>query len=67
MMSELARDFFRDNPALAGPLIAMVLFTMVFLAGVWRALRADRTHVDRMAQLALEGDGAVPSEEVDRG
>jgi hypothetical protein len=60
MMSDLARDFFSHNPALAGPLIAMALFGLVFLAAAYRAARADKGHVDRMARLALEGDG--PSE-----
>lgn len=66
MMSELARDFFSDNPAMAGPLIAMLLFATVFAAAVYRAFRADKQHVDKMARLALEGDGAG-NEEVTHG
>ena len=57
MMSELARSFFSDNPAIAGPLIAIVVFTLVFVSAVVRVLRANREHVDRMARLPLEGDG----------
>ncbi len=67
MMSELARDFFSHNPAMAGPLIAMVLFAVVFLAAVYRAMRADRTHIEKMAHLALEGDAAPVTEEVSHG
>ena len=57
MMGELARDFFSENPAIAGPLIAMLLFTTVFVAAVVRVMRAKREHVDRMAHLPLEGEG----------
>ena len=63
MMSEMARDFFSDNPAIAGPLIAMLVFTLVFAAAVVRVIRAQREHVDRMAHLPLEGDDM----EVERG
>ena len=59
MMSDMARDFFSHNPLLAGPLIAMLLFTAVFAAAVVRVVRAKREHVDRMAQLPLEGEGEV--------
>ena len=59
MMSDLARDFFSNNPMLAGPLIAMLLFTAVFVAACVRVVRANREHVDRMAQLPLEGETEV--------
>lgn len=59
MMSEMARDFFSNNPLVAGPLIAMLLFSAVFLAAIVRAFRAKREHVDRMAQLPLEGESEV--------
>lgn len=57
MMSDMARDFFGDNPLLAGPLIAMLLFTAVFVAACVRVIRSKAEHVDRMAQLPLEGEG----------
>ncbi len=57
MMSEMARDFFGNNPALSGPLVAMLLFTVVFALASVRALRAERTHVDRLARMPLEGEG----------
>lgn len=57
MMSDLARDFFSDNPMLAGPLIAMLLFTAVFVAACVRVIRANRDHVDRMAQMPLDLEG----------
>ena len=66
MMSELARDFFSDNPAIAGPLVAMVLFGVVFAAAIVRVLRTEKSHVNKMAHLPLEGDG-VMDEEVQHG
>jgi hypothetical protein len=53
-MTEMARDFFGHNPALAGPLIAMLLFTVVFVLAAVRAMRAERAHVDRLAGLPLD-------------
>lgn len=59
MMSEMTRDFFSDSPLLAGPLIAMLLFCTVFVLAVVRVLRAERAHVDAMANLPLEGESEV--------
>lgn len=61
-MGEMARDFFSDNPALSGPLIAVVLFTVIFVVASIRAFAADRAHVDRLARLPLEGEGNVEEE-----
>ncbi len=55
-MGEMARDFFSDNPATSGPLIAMLLFVTIFVVASIRAWRADAAHVDRVARLALEGE-----------
>ena len=59
MMSDMARDFFSDNPLIAGPLIAMLLFSAVFLAACVRVIRAKTEHVEKMAQLPLEGETEV--------
>ena len=59
-MSELAREFFAENPFIAGPTIAIVLFTAVFLIAVLRAARMSRQEVERMSNLVF--DGARPSE-----
>lgn len=64
MMSEMARDFFSDNPAIAGPLVAMLLFTVVFAVAAVRALRAERAHVDRLSRLPLEGEADSMEEEL---
>jgi uncharacterized membrane protein (DUF485 family) len=55
-MGEMARDFFSDNPATSGPLIAMLLFVAIFVVASIRAWRAEKTHVERIARLPLEGD-----------
>lgn len=56
-MGEMARDFFSDNPATSGPLIAMLLFVAIFVVASVRAWRAERSHVDRIARLPFEGEG----------
>lgn len=55
-MSDIARDFFANNPAMGGPVLAIVIFTLVFAVAAFRALTADKAHVDRMSMLALEGE-----------
>ena len=55
-MSELAREFFAHNPAMAGPLIAMFLFATVFSLAALRAWRVSPEHVKRMSNLAFEGE-----------
>lgn len=62
-MSELAADFFANNPAMAGPLLAMLMFTFVFVAAALRAWRVSAEHVTRMSHLALEGE--AEAEETD--
>ncbi|MBX3274525.1 MAG: hypothetical protein KF729_29945 [Sandaracinaceae bacterium] len=62
-MSELARDFFAHNPAIAGPLLAMAMFAFVFVTAAIRAWRASHEHVNRMAQLALEGESEENDDE----
>ena len=62
-MTDLARDFFAGNPAMAGPMLAMFLFGLVFTVAALRAWRASPEHVDRMARLALEGDEGSADDE----
>ena len=62
-MSELAADFFANNPAMAGPMIAMLLFIAVFVAATVRAWRISPEHVERLAHLALEGEPEEASDE----
>lgn len=62
-MSDIAHDFFANNPAMAGPLLAMLMFTFVFTVAGLRAWRISREHVDRMAHLALEGEDEEATDE----
>ena len=54
MLSSLTRSLFADSPLMVFPLIALALFMAVFVAAAWRALRAERATVDRLAALPLE-------------
>lgn len=62
-MSELAADFFANNPAMAGPMVAMILFIAVFVAAAIRAWRISPEHIDRLAHLALEGEPEEATDE----
>lgn len=55
-MSEMAKQFFAGNPALSGPLIALIVFVFVFVVAAVRAFRAERAHIDRLARLPLESE-----------
>lgn len=53
-MRSMASDFFAASPVLAMPVIAMLLFGVVFALVVARALRAERRHLEQLAALPLE-------------
>jgi hypothetical protein len=53
----MVSDFFARSPALLGPVIALVLFMIVFVAASIYALRTQREKHDRMALLPLQEDG----------
>lgn len=56
-MRFMVSDFFARSPALLGPVIALVLFMIVFVAASIYALRTQREKNDRMALLPLQEDG----------
>jgi cbb3-type cytochrome oxidase subunit 3 len=56
-MRFMVSDFFARSPALLGPVIALVLFMIVFVAASIYALRTQREKHDRMALLPLQEDG----------
>jgi hypothetical protein len=58
-MRDIATEFFHGNPALAGPLLALVLFTVVFVVATVRALRAAPAKIDHIARLPLEVDAVT--------
>jgi hypothetical protein len=52
---DIASEFFARSPAMAGPLVALVLFFVVFVAIAIRVLRARPDQ--------FEGDAALPLSE----
>ena len=57
MLSWISADFFARSPVLIFPLIALVIFSGVFLGEIWRVLRTHGKHFERLARMPLEGDG----------
>jgi hypothetical protein len=54
MLSFMAMDFFQKSPLLVFPLIALALFTSVFLTVVVRTLRTRPSAYARLENLPLE-------------
>jgi cbb3-type cytochrome oxidase subunit 3 len=61
-MSRFAAEFFAQSPVLLFPLIALVLFFIVFLAVVIRAMRMKKSEADQYAHLPLTEEVEVPHE-----
>ncbi len=59
-MSKLLYPMFERSPLLALPIIALLIFMVVFVLVAIRALRQSRTEVDSMARLPLDDDGPTP-------
>lgn len=55
-MRDLAFDFFQRSPAMAGPVVALLVFFVVFAVAAARAVRARRQDLERAARLVLEGE-----------
>lgn len=53
-MSEMVRELFMGNPAVIGPVIALVLFVTVFTIAAVRAMKAEHTELERIARLPLD-------------
>jgi hypothetical protein len=63
-MRDIASDFFARSPAMAGPLVALVLFFAVFVAITFRVLRARPDQFQGEAALPLsDGNGPSDSQE----
>jgi len=60
MTGFMARDFFGASPLLVLPIVALILFAVVFVFIALRAVRMDRGEVDERAHLALEGESEAP-------
>jgi hypothetical protein len=61
-MRRFATDFFEQSPVLLYPVIALVLFFVVFLAVVIRVVRMKASEADRYAHIPLEEESEVPHE-----
>ncbi|MEY4509826.1 MAG: hypothetical protein RLZZ450_1948 [Pseudomonadota bacterium] len=63
-MGFMAMDYFRQSPLLAMPVIALVIFMLVFLAVSLRALLTQKSSWDAAARLPLsEGQDSAGVEE----
>jgi len=56
MLSQLSADYFSRSPVLAWPLLALVLFMIVFIAITVRAIFGRREVMERHAALPLESN-----------
>jgi hypothetical protein len=59
MLSWISSDFFERSPLLAFPVLALVLFMVVFTANAVRALRTKKPELERLANLPLEREQEV--------
>jgi hypothetical protein len=63
-MGFMAMDYFRQSPLLMMPVIALVIFMLVFLSVSLRALLTRKSSWDALAQLPLqEGRSVAAGEE----
>lgn len=65
-MRDIAHDFFTHSPAMAGPLVALVLFFVVFTAALLRVLRTRPADWASQAALPLD-DAPTASTSNDHG
>lgn len=56
-MRAIAEGFFEESPVMAAPLIAMLIFMVVFGLVIVRVIRTRREDLDRSARLPLEEGG----------
>jgi len=61
-MRRFATEFFEQSPVLIYPVIALVLFFIVFLVVVVRVMRMKASEADLRARIPLEEELEVPHE-----
>ena len=61
-MSRFASEFFEQSPVLLFPVIALLLFFIVFLVVVIRVMRMKASEADHYAHIPLEEELEVPHE-----
>ena len=54
MLSYIAGKFFQESPVLAFPLLALAIFSVVFLAWVLRAALTNKAQYEALARLPLD-------------
>ena len=59
-MRDVAGDFFARSPAMAGPLVGLIIFFVVFVSIALRVLRARPGEFDADAALPLSDDDHGP-------
>ena len=59
-MRDIAHGFFEASPAMAGPLLALLIFFVVFAAIAWRVMRSRPTDWTGAASLPLEDESSAP-------
>jgi hypothetical protein len=62
-MGFMAMDYFRHSPLLALPVLALVIFMLVFVTVSLRAFLGDRTRWDSLANLPLQDARRVEEQE----
>jgi hypothetical protein len=61
-MSRFASEFFEQSPVLLYPVLALILFFIVFLVVVVRVMRMKSSEADLCARIPLEEESEVPHE-----
>jgi cbb3-type cytochrome oxidase subunit 3 len=61
-MRRFASEFFEQSPVLLYPVLALVLFFIVFLVVVVRVMRMKASEADHYAHIPLEEELEVPHE-----
>jgi cbb3-type cytochrome oxidase subunit 3 len=61
-MRQFASEFFEQSPMLLYPVIALVLFFIVFLGVFVRVMRMKASEADQRARIPLEEELEVPHE-----
>ncbi len=62
-MRAIASDFFSQNPLMAGPQIAMLIFLAIFCVVTWRLMRGGKERWESAARLPLdENKTEIPHE-----
>jgi len=61
-MRRFASEFFEQSPVLLYPVLALLLFFIVFLVVVIRVVRMKASDVDHYANIPLEEELEVPHE-----